>query len=127
MDFQKLLEEKQLAETQLEKANQKFDEAAEPEFNRWFKELLTEWPELVTISWSQSQYQNDEGGSYFSSSHSEAEIECEELSDERQDALNNKVQNFLDNFSDDDMERIFGESSSVTISKDGVTVEDYYY
>lgn len=92
------------------------------------QELFAKHPELETISWTQyTPYFMDGDTCYFSANTEYAEINGEEIEwdDDKKNQMEKDVEDFLDTLDHDTLEDLFGDHVKVTITKDGVNVEDY--
>lgn len=132
--FEELLAKKEELEAQLEKLNNEFTEVAKTKFGEWAKDLFGRYPGLEQITWTAyTPYFNDGDPCYFRSCHTYASInsdECEEFdrenfTEEEADKLEKEIYEFMSKFSDEDMERLFGDHVKVTLTKNGVDVDEY--
>jgi hypothetical protein len=103
-------------------------------FREAASQLFADNAELKSFGWKQyTVYWNDGDETYFSARTDYPDINCldgNEIWDGDEETkaivpLRDKVRGFLGVFTDDDFEILFGDHVSVTVTRDGVTVEEY--
>jgi len=115
----------------------KMSEEGKKFFSEQAKELFEHCPELVKFGWTQyTPYFNDGEACYFSANLGSPKIlfkgEDEDLYEERWYSEGEEgykplatVVEFLGQFDDDDVEMLFGDHCEVTVTRNGVEVEEY--
>lgn len=124
-DFNSLLQEKQALEYQLDQLNQEFYEVAKVEANEWAKGLFKDdkYPNLREVNWM--QYFKSYVSDYSVNSDYDQGRNFEGFTPEQTQELQKEVGDFLKNFSENDLRQLFGDSSRVVITEDGLNVEAY--
>lgn len=89
------------------------------------KAFFEEFPLVQSIYWEQTALQfsiNNKKGFY--SSHRAPDLTGTFRSSEEQNKINLRLFDIMDSFDDELMNRVFGEDISVTVTKDGITIEE---
>ncbi len=98
------------------------------------KALFSQFDELKSFSWTQyTPYFNDGQECTFSSNHNYPEIndrgEDDDGEEKETPAVSEKcdkaIEDFLGNFDDEDMEVMFGDHVKVTVTRKGVSTDEY--
>jgi hypothetical protein len=117
-DFKNKVEELRL---QLQKTGEQF-------LAQNFKDLFERFPKLEKISWSQyTPYFNDGDECIFRSNHKHADIEGEGLEYGTADLkeIESELSKFMSQFDNELLKNLFGDHVQLTVSKEGITVEEY--
>lgn len=135
MTFEEVLKKKKELQAELEGVNKTFTKLAEKAFKNWTKDIFSRYPALDSIQWIQyTPSFNDGDPCYFRCYNDYYSINSDEQEDINEDgfaseeieSLKKEVDAWMENFDDDDMERLFGNGAKVTLTKKGVTVDEYY-
>lgn len=133
------------------KANKALEDEAKPLLQEAFTKILEKYPVVRVFSWKQyAPSFNDGDPCYFSVNGIEINYEdgdddddwnddededsedmnlrkeFQNLSYEEQSKIRNEINSVVNKIPDDIMERLFGESSKVIVTRSGISVEDYY-
>jgi len=112
----------------LEKMQNEMNREIHALFHDGFKEVFQENTELDSVEWTQfTPYWNDGDECVFRSDHKHAEIMIAGAlwTHDCNIQTKNDVKGFLDVFDSDDMESMFGDHAKVTVTKNGIEVEEY--
>ncbi len=90
-----------------------------------FKSFFREFPLVQSVYWEQTVLQfsvdNKKG---FYSSHSAPDLTATFMSSDEQNKVNVRLLDIMDSFDDELMNMVFGADISVTVTKDGITIEE---
>lgn len=93
-----------------------------------FKEIFKLHPYLKEVTWTgYTPYFNDGETCYYSSHHKDPEIEGDECGygTQRYTKIKADIREFMSLFENDLMMDLFGDHVRITVTKEGISVEDY--
>lgn len=141
MNFDELRTKKRELDKQINLLRIKMKEKAADHFVKSLKPVFDKYPSLLGYSWTQyTPYWNDGDTCYFGSNYQEGEPiiegienlndlsyeECNEMYKAHNlDKIDEEIYEVLPSCSDDEMLSFFGDHCRVTITRDGIEVEEY--
>lgn len=95
--------------------------------NEGFKVLFDQYPELYSVTWQQyTPYFNDGEECRFRSGHTYPDLNQKDGEDLKYNSKESEaVKLFMASFDSDIMEFLFGDHVEVTVTREGIEVEDY--
>lgn len=111
---------------QVEELRMKLQETGEEFLVEQFKKTFEENPQLEKVTWSQyTPHFNDGEDCTFSSNHEWAEIEGYDYDSKEYKSVKEDIREFLSQFDDDLLKHMFGDHVEITVTKEGISVEEY--
>lgn len=128
MDKETLQQEFSNFKNKVEELRMELQKTGEKFLIQNFADLFTRYPNLEKISWQQyTPYFNDGEECVFRSYHKYAEIEGEGLDYDKPERkeIEEELKKFMSQFDDELLKNLFGDHVQLTVTKEGITVEEY--